>query len=518
MKEKGPPKEPPKYLEDEIINVVVLGQVNETYVQAEFNITRLAYEPEDDEDQKAEEDGDKKKDDLQKEDLKKKLVKKEASENSKLDEKSAKETKAHKRAQQLRERAHGRGANIHIVEKSSSGNSDTVTLTPTPRIVPGLNDDAGGPGERVLARGSVPGEESNNTASSTSPAPARRRLLEANELAAPEFWDTRLMPEDIASIVIVDSVPVSESPDSAVIMAEDWSIEDEELADWITNQKQKQLLMLQLEDAKHVHDSVIALLDDEFGATFPWEETDDLDELGRLEMLFRRSRLSSSRKLLMDTFADSLRWVNNLYNTAYGKEVRKVPSHMPHFVDKNIMAELHATWPERFYQTSSHRFRHPKDMQFSFSYMYYMMNARWKYDPQKIWKELDANGDGKLDRQESDFLTLLISEKKDEYHPDDVYELLVNASNTLTPSFSGTPSFTYNVFVRTQFLQDKLKEIVEKKKKYKHQEMGLEQVAFFLSLSVVVNHPLCSNESNCLGLVICMRNPVTYLTHNPVTH
>lgn len=43
---------------------------------------------------------------------------------------------------------------------------------------------------------------------------------------------------------------------------------------------------------------------------------------------------------LMDTFADSLRHVNMLYTRAYGHKSRKVPAHMPHMINKEIMEEL----------------------------------------------------------------------------------------------------------------------------------------------------------------------------------
>lgn len=47
---------------------------------------------------------------------------------------------------------------------------------------------------------------------------------------------------------------------------------------------------------------------------------------------------------------------------------------MPHFLDKHILNALHARWPEEFNRTSSHRFRTGDDMQFAFSYMYFMMH------------------------------------------------------------------------------------------------------------------------------------------------
>ncbi len=43
---------------------------------------------------------------------------------------------------------------------------------------------------------------------------------------------------------------------------------------------------------------------------------------------------------LLDTFGDSLKHVNNLYNKAYGHKPRKVPAHMPHMINKEIMEEL----------------------------------------------------------------------------------------------------------------------------------------------------------------------------------
>jgi len=46
------------------------------------------------------------------------------------------------------------------------------------------------------------------------------------------------------------------------------------------------------------------------------------------------------RRRLLDTYADSLRHVNHIYNLAFGYTARKVPAHMPHFIDRNIMAEL----------------------------------------------------------------------------------------------------------------------------------------------------------------------------------
>jgi len=80
------------------------------------------------------------------------------------------------------------------------------------------------------------------------------------------------------------------------------------------------------------------------------------------------------RRLLGDTYAQSLIHVNRMYNRAFGTENRKVPAHVPHMVNRDIMEELQARWPEQWAATSTHRFRSPVDMQYSFAYYHYVMN------------------------------------------------------------------------------------------------------------------------------------------------
>ncbi|ETI53015.1 hypothetical protein F443_03984 [Phytophthora nicotianae P1569] len=111
--------------------------------------------------------------------------------------------------------------------------------------------------------------------------------------------------------------------------------------------------------------------------------------------------------LSKDTFGDSLRYVNKLYNRAFGKpktsDRRRVPSHMPFLLQKSIIREIKDHWTKEIQDTSAHRFRHPQDMQFSFSYFHYLIN-RAKIHPhtlEEIWREyLDANRNGILDENE----------------------------------------------------------------------------------------------------------------------
>lgn len=90
-------------------------------------------------------------------------------------------------------------------------------------------------------------------------------------------------------------------------------------------------------------------------------------------------RVTPRNRRLLDAFGDSLRFVTRLYNAYFSVQSRKVPAHMPHMIDKNIVYEMQSIWPAEFAATSSHRFRSSSDIQFAFSYFYYMMEryAAW---------------------------------------------------------------------------------------------------------------------------------------------
>ena len=80
------------------------------------------------------------------------------------------------------------------------------------------------------------------------------------------------------------------------------------------------------------------------------------------------------KRKILDTFADSLSYVNRLYNKYYGYIVRKVPAHMPHFIDRDAVNLLHDKFPYEFELTSSNKIRSRTDMQFAFSYFYYIIS------------------------------------------------------------------------------------------------------------------------------------------------
>ena len=53
----------------------------------------------------------------------------------------------------------------------------------------------------------------------------------------------------------------------------------------------------------------------------------------------------------LDTFGDSVVHVNQLYHKAFGVKQRKVPAHMPHMINKNIVAEMQQLWPKEWRKT-----------------------------------------------------------------------------------------------------------------------------------------------------------------------
>ncbi|OQR93916.1 N-acetylglucosamine-1-phosphotransferase subunits alpha/beta, partial [Achlya hypogyna] len=118
----------------------------------------------------------------------------------------------------------------------------------------------------------------------------------------------------------------------------------------------------------------------------------------------------------LDMFGASLQHVNRLYTAAFGhpKMARGVPSHMPHFIQKRLFRELKAHWAQEFDETSAHRFRHPRDMQFAFSYMHYITNRRKLHPPTSVAEVfhsfVDVNHNGVVDDWEVDNIAALLGD------------------------------------------------------------------------------------------------------------
>uniref|UniRef100_A0A4W6FFU2 N-acetylglucosamine-1-phosphotransferase subunits alpha/beta n=1 Tax=Lates calcarifer TaxID=8187 RepID=A0A4W6FFU2_LATCA len=169
----------------------------------------------------------------------------------------------------------------------------------------------------------------------------------------------------------------------------------------------------------------------------PWERRKYfqglLEEEERLqkELMYETDGGATGRKL-QDTFADSLRYVNKLLNSQFGFTSRKVPAHMPHMIDRLIMQELQNTFPEEFDKTSGHRVRHSEDMQFAFSYFYFLMSAQQQLNVSEVFDEIDTDHSGVLSDREIRTLATRIHELPLSLQDlTGLEQMLINCSKTL---------------------------------------------------------------------------------------
>lgn len=93
----------------------------------------------------------------------------------------------------------------------------------------------------------------------------------------------------------------------------------------------------------------------------------------------------------LDTYAESLLYVNKIYNTVYGLERRRVPAHMPHLIDKSIVNNMQEKFKFEFKKTSSHKVRDSEDMQFAFSYFYFLSSEKRKVSIEEIFDMFDTD-------------------------------------------------------------------------------------------------------------------------------
>jgi len=109
-----------------------------------------------------------------------------------------------------------------------------------------------------------------------------------------------------------------------------------------------------------------------------------------------------SGRMLLDAYGDSLRHSVRVLSKQYNPSKRRVrvPAHMPHMFDREIMSDMQREFPDEFETTSAHRFRRAGDMQMAFSYFNFVAGRRGVFDAEQAVQEADANEDGGLDLNE----------------------------------------------------------------------------------------------------------------------
>ncbi|XP_038612406.1 N-acetylglucosamine-1-phosphotransferase subunits alpha/beta isoform X1 [Tachyglossus aculeatus] len=231
----------------------------------------------------------------------------------------------------------------------------------------------------------------------------------------------------------------------------------------------------------------------------PWEKRkyfqDLLDEEKALTK--QMSYLTDSKYIgrqLKDTFADSLRYVNKILNGKFGFTSRKVPAHMPHMIDRTVMQELQDMFPEEFDKTSVHKVRHSEDMQFAFSYFYYLMSAVQPLNISQVFDEVDTDQSGILSDREIRTLATRIHDLPLSLQDlTSLEQMLINCSKVLPANITqiknipptqeayydpNLPPVTKSLVTNCKPVTDRIHKAYKDKNKYRFEIMGEEEIAF----------------------------------------
>ena len=154
----------------------------------------------------------------------------------------------------------------------------------------------------------------------------------------------------------------------------------------------------------------------EDGGFIPFHGNEFNEDMYGSDTNFNQTRPEDEAEL--DIFGKSIRFVDSLLNEAYGtvEDSRSVIAHMPHLIDKRVVQLIEEKWPDEMTETSAHRFRNERDMQFAFTYFYYLMNEARDVSFMELWVQLDTDEDGSLNENEIRSMVALI-EDLDEDHP-----------------------------------------------------------------------------------------------------
>uniref|UniRef100_A0AAV2J081 N-acetylglucosamine-1-phosphotransferase subunits alpha/beta n=1 Tax=Knipowitschia caucasica TaxID=637954 RepID=A0AAV2J081_KNICA len=231
----------------------------------------------------------------------------------------------------------------------------------------------------------------------------------------------------------------------------------------------------------------------------PWEKRKFfhslLEEEERLqkELRYEANGAAAGRRL-QDTFADSLRFVNKLLNSRFGFTSRKVPAHMPHMIDRFIMQELQDMFPKEFDETSGHRVRHSEDMQFAFSYFYFLMSAQQHLNVSEVFDEIDTDHSGILsDREIRTLATRIYELPLNLQDLTGLEQMLINCSKTLPANLSqldlvkptqeayydpSMPPVTKGLVIHCKAITERIQKAFHDQNKYKFEIMGEEEIAF----------------------------------------
>ncbi|XP_074127497.1 N-acetylglucosamine-1-phosphotransferase subunits alpha/beta isoform X2 [Sminthopsis crassicaudata] len=236
-----------------------------------------------------------------------------------------------------------------------------------------------------------------------------------------------------------------------------------------------------------------------YAGFLPWEKRKYFQDLLEEEESLKKqlSYFTESKyvgRQLKDTFADSLRYVNKILNSKFGFTSRKVPAHMPHMIDRIVMQELQDMFPEEFDKTSVHKVRHSEDMQFAFSYFYYLMSALQPLNIAQVFDEVDTDQSGILSDREIRTLATRIHDLPLSLQDlTGLEHMLINCSKLLPTNVTlinnipptqeayydpNLPPVTKSLVTNCKPVTDKIHKAYKDKNKYRFEIMGEEEIAF----------------------------------------
>ncbi|XP_043527517.1 N-acetylglucosamine-1-phosphotransferase subunits alpha/beta isoform X1 [Frieseomelitta varia] len=231
----------------------------------------------------------------------------------------------------------------------------------------------------------------------------------------------------------------------------------------------------------------------------------------------------------LDTYAESLLYVNRIYNIAYGFERRRVPAHMPHLIDKWIVADMQQKFEHEFRKTSSHKVRNSEDMQYAFSYFYFLMSEKRKIPIEKIFDTFDTDKSGTWsDREIRTLLSRLYPLPLD-------YNLVVEFENAITncsnhikvnqilhpPSGeryldSSLPTVTKELVAKCESISRKVEGKFGEEKHYPHEiiKAGKNEIFEMLTSNVSLTVQLLDEIRRDPKKFICLNDDMDPLRHS----
>lgn len=236
---------------------------------------------------------------------------------------------------------------------------------------------------------------------------------------------------------------------------------------------------------------------DKYKGFLPWEKFGIFlkmsSEVHTHRNPYETNSLAGKRHLL-DTYADSLRHVSRVYNRAYGYTARRVPGHMPHVINRNIAASMQEKFAKEWDMTSSHQMRQPDDMQFAFSYFYFLMSESVNSTIDDLFAEVDTDKSGVLSDRELRIVATRIYDLPIDLPKLEAFEriiincskhnadLAVSAKPTSSPQEiyydKHMPQVTLKFIKACSFITDEFQKQQQSRSKYEFEVVGEDDIVF----------------------------------------